>query len=154
MEPVEAYKILKEHLTNQDHLIRQKVLGLFISNSVLLVAFFMSMSQDNSRDSFVVFRLVAAAIALFLCIGFTASLFFDIRAKWRTIKGLDEIEKEPDFAYLKKRGSRPITDIEHGARGQVKWRWLVKIGDFFWPLLPVSFIVAWIFTIMGALKCI
>jgi len=143
MEPIEAYKILKEHLTSQDHLIRQKVLGLFISNSVLLVAFFMSMGD------FAVFRIVLAAIALFLCIGFTASLVFDIRAKWGSIKGLDEIEKVPDFAYLKALQSRPITDIEHGARGQAKYRWLVKIGDIFWPMIPILFIVIWALALKG-----
>ena len=107
MQPFQAYEILKEHLTNQDNAIRHKVLGLFIGNSVLLVAFFMSMSTND----FDVFRYVLAGIAVFLCLGLAASLYFDIRAKWKCIKGLDEIEKTPDFDYLKEIQSRPSTDI-------------------------------------------
>ena len=145
MQPVQAYEILKEHLTSQDNLIRQKVLGLFIANSVLLVAFFMSISTGN----FEVFRLVLASIALVLCSGLAVSLFFDIRAKWRSINGLKEIEKTPDFAYLKGIESRPITDIEQGARLQVKYRWMLKIPDFFWPLLPAFFLVAWALALMA-----
>jgi len=145
MEPIETYKILKEHLTNQDRLIREKILGLFIGNSFLLLAFFTSMQNDNFRC----FRVVLAAVALFLCAGFAASLFFNITAKWRTIKGLGEIEKACDFAYLKALQSRPITDIELGARYQVEYRWWVKIGDIFWPILPATFIVVWSFALKG-----
>lgn len=145
MERVQAYKILKEHLTRQDSLIRQKVLGLFISNSVLLVAFFMSLSTGN----FEVFRLALALIALVLCLGLALSLSFDIRAKWRSIDGLKEIEKASDFAYLKGIQSRPITDIEQGARLQVKYWWMLKIPDFFWPLLPALFLVVWLFALQA-----
>jgi len=145
MQPVQAYEILKEHLTSQDTLIRQKVLALFIANSVLLVAFFMSLLTDN----FAVFRLVLALIALVICLGLAVSLSFDIRAKWRSINGLEEIEKAPDFAYLKGIESRPITDIEQGARLQVKYRWMLKIPDFFWPLLPAFFLVAWALALMA-----
>jgi len=140
MQPVQAYEILKEQLTSQDSLIRQKVLGLFIANSVLLVAFFMSTSTGN----FEVFRLVLVLIAIVLCLGLVLSLSFDIRAKWRSIDGLKKIEKAPDFTYLKGIQSRPITDIEQGARLQVKYRWMVKIPDFFWPLLPALFLCVWV----------
>lgn len=143
MEPIQAYQILKEHLITQDNLIRQKVLGLLIGNSVLLAAFFMSTSSGDLH----VFRRVIAVVALVLCLGFTASLVFDIRGKWRSIRGLGEIEKAPDFAYLKGIQGRPITDVEHGARGQLKYRCLIQAGDFFWPLLPVLFAVIWIWAL-------
>lgn len=140
MQPVQAYEILKAHLTGQDNLIRQKVMGLFVANSVLLVAFFMSIASGN----FEVFRLVLALIALVICLGLAVSLGFDIMAKWRSINGLREIEKAADFAYLKGIQSRPIIDIEQGARLQVNYRWYSKIPDFFWPSLPVLFGGAWL----------
>ena len=142
MQPVEAYKMLKEHLTNQDYLIRQKVVGLFISNSVLLVAFF------TSKGDFAVFRIVLAAIALFLCIGFTLSLAGDIKARWRCANGLARIEQKRDFAYLKRLKKRPITDIEHGVRGQVTYKWLVHT-DIFWPILPAFFVALWALALKG-----
>lgn len=142
IQPLRAYEILTQHLTKQDNLIQQKVLGLLIGNSILLTAFFMSMSNDG----FDKFRCFLAAIALCVCSGFAVSLVFDIKAKWESVKGLEEIEKAHYFAFLKRIQSRPIADIERRARGPLKRR---QSGDVFWPMLPVVFVAIWVFALIA-----
>ena len=141
MQRIEGYKIVKEHLKIQDNLIRQKVLGLFIGNSVLLVAFFMSMQSDNFGS----FRNVLNIIAIILCVGIFLSLCFDIFAKSKSIKGLKKMEENGVLAYLSGIKSRPITDIE--GRGRAK-RWLTIRDcfwpDWFWPLVGLLFMLIWI----------
>lgn len=142
MQPLQAYGILKQHLTNQDSVIRQKVLGLLIGNSILLTAFFLSME----REHYDWFRLFLVVAAIGFCVGFGMSLVGDVMAKRGSVRGLGMIEEEPDFAYLKGIQSRPITDIERRGRGPLKLR---QILDFFWPVIPLGFIVIWLLALGG-----
>jgi len=137
MGPLESYKILKEHLMYQDNLIRQKVIGVLMANSVLLMAFFLSRSAGN----FDVFRCSLIAFAIFLNIGFLVSLVFDVKAKRKSMIALLEVEHRHDFAYPRSIRGRPFADIERRARGPLKVR---QIADLFWPLLCLVFVILWV----------
>ena len=131
-------------------LIREKVIGLFIANSFMLTAFFLSMQGEATNVRFTLVRYILVGFALTLCCGFAVSLASDNRAKLKTAAGLEEIERTPPFDILKEIKSRPISDIEGEARYYTRHKKL-KYLDLFWVALSVLFAVLWGLVILNLL---
>ncbi|GAH18002.1 unnamed protein product, partial [marine sediment metagenome] len=84
--------------------------------------------------------IASIAIVLCLSLGFLLTLGASTLLKWKD--GLREIEKEPEFAYLKGKKMRPQTDIGDGITKWGKWRdW----RQYYSLVFPILFIVIWTF---------
>jgi len=149
MDVVRAYEILREHNAGEGRLLWERVAALLVSNSLLLVAFFMSVPHSE----FKVLHLALPIIAIVLCVGFAYLLWVGARAMLRWNESLRRIEQEPGLGYIYQKRMRPLTDIVDRVTLPTKLPQQVKnLMRFYSLVFPAVFIAVWAFCLVGVLN--
>ncbi len=144
MDIPHTYQIFRELRRDEEHLLWQRITALLLLNSIMLVAFFTSPNGYEALQNVI----AGVAIALCLSLGFLLKLGASTLLEWK--EGLREIEKEPEFDYLKGKEMRPQTDIGDGITKWEKWRdWKVKLPQYYSLGFSILFIVIWAFCLAG-----
>lgn len=137
MDPVHSYDVLLSFFESGEHVFGVRLSALLISNSVLLMAFFMA----EGTAYFELARIFLPVIGIAICIGIVIALIAGAKQMVGMLEALCKIEQEQHFTYMKDKAIRPLTDIGGVSMTRKKHPW--KIGWYASPGFGLPFIIIW-----------
>ncbi len=147
MDALHTYTILSQRKMNEDSLVWHRMSGLLITNSLLLVAFFMSLPYSE----FSMLHIGLPIIAILISLGFGYLFMVGARALIRWNEKLRKIELAPDSTLIMK-GFSQMIDIEDEATWHRKCPKIMNLARFYGSYFSLFFIAVWTFCLIGKLN--